>query len=901
MALSSHEVSELPAVLECIARGFISMEGERVRYKLHKDVSYAWSDPEEWVRCRTIAELIIAHGYPPARLETEVPVPRRVPGDFADIVVFRDDRCREPYLVVENKSDSQSQTKRNQGIEQAVGNAHSLRATLALYDEGSYSLLLDTSGAYGAMERQENRRGDRSRVPSQYSDKAPKFRYIAGDSADDISPAKSHALETKVRRTHSLIWSGGKRDPLTAFDEWSKFLFAKVHDERTTPNGEPRRFQVGSGETATAVASRIHDLFAQASDVDPSIFPKGLRLNLPDEKIRDIVEILQGLSITDTDADTIGHAFERFFGSVFRGELGQYFTMRQIARFTVAAVDIRPTDYVIDPTAGSGGFLLEALLQGWHTIEKEFAGRSEMERKRIDFALQHVYGIEIHEVLARILKINLLLHHDGHTNIEADRSALDTEFKNARLSTNWRGGFQKVLGNPPFGDTVKSGDRDLLGENQLDNFQVAAGKTQVPSEHVILERGIDMLADDGRLAFVLPDGLFNNQGELSNCPQVRRLLATSGQIEAIVSLPDHAFRKSGAQNKTSILFFRKFNGNERAMFNSAHRQARKTGANEDSAIGIALEALDYRVFLAEAMQIGFTTTGSVTDRNDLYRVDANGFVAEIQDGTILGELRRFRADPAAYDGHRQPDAMTLTAGELWSSHTSHRLDPKYFLFKLEESQVTPEGWVRAPISSVMRRREEQVRPENNPDDEVVVLTVSQTGDLRARSAGKGKNPPEWRGMYFADMPSKWYATHTGDVVFSRIDLWKGCISVVPEEFNGALVTGEFPIYELTDARIDPDFLSTLLRSRYYKRAFRAITTGHSNRRRTQNEDFEALEICFPSDVALQRSLVADVLKARSLAQGADAALRHALLEFSDVIDNRGDELYEEAEEHSEDL
>jgi type I restriction enzyme M protein len=61
--------------------------------------------------------------------------------------------------------------------------------------------------------------------------------------------------------------------------------------------------------------------------------------------------------------DSIGRAFEEFFGSVFRGELGQYFTMRQLSRFTVAVLDISPTDYVLDPTAGSGGFLLEVLLQ----------------------------------------------------------------------------------------------------------------------------------------------------------------------------------------------------------------------------------------------------------------------------------------------------------------------------------------------------------------------------------------------------------------------------------------------------------------------------------------------------------------------------------------------------------
>ena len=75
------------------------------------------------------------------------------------------------------------------------------------------------------------------------------------------------------------------------------------------------------------------------------------------------------------------------------------------------------------------------------------------ERVKTDFALGHVFGIEIHEILARICKINLLLHHDGHTNIEADRSCLDDTFLNPRLN-NPDARFSKIVGNPPFGDQV---------------------------------------------------------------------------------------------------------------------------------------------------------------------------------------------------------------------------------------------------------------------------------------------------------------------------------------------------------------------------------------------------------------------------------------------------------------
>ena len=169
------------------------------------------------------------------------------------------------------------------------------------------------------------------------------------------------------------------------------------------------------------------------------------------------------------------------------------------------------------------------------------------------------------------------------------------------------------------------------------------------------------------------------------------------------------------------------------------------------------------------------------------------------------------------------------------------------------------------------------------------MTVSQTGDIRERQAGKGKNPPKWMGTYFIDSPGSWYAARANNVVYSGIDLWKGCIAVVPLEFDKALVSKEFPIYEVTDGRLLPEFLQCLLRTRYYQRAFRAITTGHSNRRRTQEQDFEKLRISFPADPERQRQLIAEIQGARTQAKDAAVLLKRRMLDLSGIIDGRGDE------------
>jgi type I restriction enzyme M protein len=230
--------------------------------------------------------------------------------------------------------------------------------------------------------------------------------------------------------------------------------------------------------------------------------------------------------------------------------------------------------------------------------------------------------------------------------------------------------------------------------------------------------------------------------------------------------------------------------------------------------------------------------------------------------------------------------MIIPFYELWNAHPSHRLDPKYHLFKAQERRHVPKGWITLPVHKVMRRRETEAHPEEEPMQSVQVMTITNKGEIRPRASGKGKAPPEWLGMYFEESPSTWFAASTSDVVYSSIDLWKGCIAVVPEEFDGALVTKEFPIYEVTDDRVSPDFLQCLLRTRYYQRAFRAITTGHSNRRRTQQDDFEQLEITFPLDPKEQARLAAPISAARQGIGVAERGLKDAQADLDRIIDGQ---------------
>ena len=75
---------------------------------------------------------------------------------------------------------------------------------------------------------------------------------------------------------------------------------------------------------------------------------------------------------------------------------------------------------VTDPACGSGGFLLHAL-DYMRTQAKEFYDRETQPVEYFnywhDFAAKHLYGIEINDEIARVAKMNMIVHDDGHTNV----------------------------------------------------------------------------------------------------------------------------------------------------------------------------------------------------------------------------------------------------------------------------------------------------------------------------------------------------------------------------------------------------------------------------------------------------------------------------------------------------
>jgi type I restriction enzyme M protein len=421
-------------------------------------------------------------------------------------------------------------------------------------------------------------------------------------------------LRSAIRKCHQTLWEGGRRSPIAAFGEFCKIIFVKHRDEKDPDreDGKPYAFQRRDGETAVELSIRIRRLYDIEKEREPDVFTD--QINIEPPILAQCVEHLEGISLDRTELDTKGLAFEEFMGSFFKGDFGQYFTPRELIAFAVEILNPERRQLVLDPACGSGGFLLYALDHVRRDADRKKKPKTvEHFQYWHDFAEKNLFGIEVNDELARVAKMNMIIHDDGHTNI-VGADALDflpnLLAKNPGLA---EGTFDLVLTNPPFGSVIKRAEK---GEGYLEQFSLRKylGKSgsgdasegedgdgfpdakkgaksiktraSIKTEILFLERVWSFLKPgSGRAAVVVPDGILTN----SSLQGVRDWLLEHFQLLAVVSLPQFAFSHYDAGVKASIVFLRRLKDDEQVPN-------------------------DAPIFMALAENIGYDATGRKTFR-----------------------------------------------------------------------------------------------------------------------------------------------------------------------------------------------------------------------------------------------------------------------------------------------
>jgi type I restriction enzyme M protein len=217
---------------------------------------------------------------------------------------------------------------------------------------------------------------------------------------------------------------------------------------------------------------------------------------------------------------------------------GQYFTPRVLIDAIVAVMRPQPGTTIIDPAAGTGGFLLSA---AGHIIKQHKLDPDQVRHLQT----QALYAVELVASTARLCAMNLLLHGLGNEkNIAAGKDSLV-----AKPSVN----YDMVLTNPPFGKkssvTIVNQDGDEVKERQeilRDDFWATTGNKQLN----FLQHVRSLLKINGRAAIVLPDNVLFEGGAGET---IRKRLLHDCDVHTLLRLPTGIFYAQGV--KANVLFF----------------------------------------------------------------------------------------------------------------------------------------------------------------------------------------------------------------------------------------------------------------------------------------------------------------------------------------------------------
>jgi type I restriction enzyme M protein len=365
---------------------------------------------------------------------------------------------------------------------------------------------------------------------------------------------KETSLLKKFSEIHNSIYANDGLSAQQALDEMLKVLFIKVFDEKENSKqffiSNEEFNEIKAGKKSKTFVQRIENLFQKTIQGFSDIFEANESIKLSPIALSFAINKLQNIDFSDT-TDAKGLAFQKFLASTEKADRGQFFTPEPVINFCVQFLQPQPHEKIIDPTCGSGGFLFSAyqyLLDNFQVSKQEI--------------IPNLFGIDINKTIVKIAKMKLLLECNTNLNIVAQNSLEDLDELALSFGQKIEAQFDIILANPPFGTMGKITNEKLLKKYELgykwqgENYNYYKTKTlhtgQTP-EILFIERCLQLLKEGGRMAIVLPNGMFENP----SLEYLRIFIKQKARVLAVVNLPQETFIPFGTGVKTSILFLQK--------------------------------------------------------------------------------------------------------------------------------------------------------------------------------------------------------------------------------------------------------------------------------------------------------------------------------------------------------
>lgn len=369
-------------------------------------------------------------------------------------------------------------------------------------------------------------------------------------------------LRSKVDKIWEIFWTGGITNPLSVIEQFTYLLFIKGLDDKQKGEEKLAEFvgtdfnkifnddqqnlrwhkfkQMSATEMYDTVSKKVFPFIKTMHGDKDSAFTRymddAIFMIPTPQMLEKIVTNIDGLPVKEgnTTDDTKGDLYEYLLSKVATaGTNGQFRTPRHIIKMMVELMRPTPTDIIVDPAAGSAGFLVEAGEYLKHNNEDMFAIKALKEHYHNDM----FFGNDMDRTMLRIGAMNMMLHGVDRPNIEY-RDSLSEANKD-------REKYTLVLANPPF-------------KGSLDYESVSADLLQVTktkkTELLFLALFLRTLKKGGRCASIVPDGVLF--GSSNAHKSIRKEIVENHQLQAIISMPSGVF-KPYAGVSTAIMIFTK--------------------------------------------------------------------------------------------------------------------------------------------------------------------------------------------------------------------------------------------------------------------------------------------------------------------------------------------------------
>lgn len=232
---------------------------------------------------------------------------------------------------------------------------------------------------------------------------------------------------------------------------------------------------------------------------------------------------------TSEGHDILSYFFTTFNKYVAREDKNQAFTPNHIAHFMCKVAGIYLNTRVLDPTCGSGTFLVQAMSQ--ILKECETAG----EKKHVK---EHqIYGIEFDENVYGLATTNMLIHGDGNSNIQSG-SCFDKKqwIESANINL--------VLMNPPYNASKNQVPRSYA--------HLYGNKSTDPTKGFGFVHYIANTVGHGRLLTLLPMACALTSSAIIT--DLKRKMLQNHTLDAVFSLPPDMFYPGASAVAVCMVF-----------------------------------------------------------------------------------------------------------------------------------------------------------------------------------------------------------------------------------------------------------------------------------------------------------------------------------------------------------